>query len=182
MSIGAVMPSSRTLARAMTRDLPLRDGGCVVEFGPGTGPFTRAIADRLPSAADYLGIERDAGFVALLRARFPELTIVEGSAEQALKLHREHGKPGARVVVCGLPFASLPPTVQDNVIEAIDGLLADGGEFRTFQYVHAYPLPTAVRFRRRMSAIFGPCDRGRAVWRNMPPAYVLTWRRARGGQ
>lgn len=177
MSIGAVMPSSRTLACAMTRDLPLHEDACVVEFGPGTGPFTRAIADLLPSPAHYLGIERDPGFVALLRERFPELTIVQGSAEHAMTLHREHTKPRVRAVVCGLPFASLPPSVQDKVIEAIDGLLDEGGEFRTFQYVHAYPLPTAVRFRRRMSAIFGPCGRSSAVWRNMPPAYVLTWRR-----
>ena len=69
--------------------------------------------------------------------------------------------------------------MQDGVIAALSEMLpaGSGGQFRTFQYVHAYPLPTAVRFRRRMAAIFGPCQRSAVVVRNLPPAFVLSWSR-----
>ncbi|MEX0742069.1 MAG: hypothetical protein WD079_04670, partial [Phycisphaeraceae bacterium] len=55
--------------------------------------------------------------------------------------------------------------------------LLPGTEFRTFQYVHAWMLPAAVQFRRRMTRRFGPPRVSRPVLRNLPPAVVLTWGR-----
>jgi len=174
--IGAIAPSSPQLARAMVRDLEIPNGSCVIEFGPGTGPFTEALAQCLP-ADGYLGIEREPNFVRVLQQRFPQLQFIEGSAENAVTLHAQSGLGPVRAIICGLPFASLPPSVQDAVTDALDRLLQPGTIFRTFQYIHAYALPTAVRFRRRMKQIFGPHHRSQAVLRNLPPAYVLTWSR-----
>ncbi len=175
--VGAVAPSSPALARQMVRDLNVQPGQTLIEFGPGTGPFTAAILAALPTGASYMGIELDEKFVTLLRGRYPQADFVHGSAEHAARFHQEKKLPPVRAVLCGLPFASLPPTVQDAVIANLDQLIGPGAEFRTFQYVHAYPLPTAVRFRKRMSQLFGPCRRSAAVLRNLPPAYVLTWKR-----
>lgn len=175
--VGAVAPSSAALARAIVRDLDIRPGESVIEFGPGTGVFTKALRDTLTDRTQYMGIERDPHFVAMIRERYPDMRIVEGSAADARKHHEEAGLGSVRAIVCGLPFASLPASVQDAVIDALDTLLESGSEFRTFQYVHAYPLPTAVRFRRQMAALFGPCERSRPVIANLPPAYVLRWRR-----
>ena len=175
--VGAVAPSSPALAARMVEGLVVAHGETVVEFGPGTGPFTDAIARVLPDPACYVGIERDPGFHRLLAARFPQLRLVEGSAEDAPQHLREAGREKVKAVICGLPFASLPPSVQDAVIAALDEMIKPGAEFRTFQYLHSFPLPTAVRFRRRMDALFGPHKRSRAVWRNLPPAFVFTWTR-----
>ena len=71
-SVGAVLPSSRFLSRALVGDLSqLGDGDLVVEYGPGTGPMTSVIHERLPFGARYLGIELEASFCDLLAARFP---------------------------------------------------------------------------------------------------------------
>ena len=175
--VGAVAPSSPELAKQMVEGLQLQPDETVVEFGPGTGPFTAALREILPDPACYLGIERDPEFAKLLHERFPELHIVEGSAADAPKYLAEAGRARVRAVVCGLPFASLPPSVQDAVIAALDQMIQPGAEFRTFQYLHAYGLPTAIRFRNRMRPLFGEHSRSPAVWRNVPPAYVLTWKR-----
>ncbi|MEM7625607.1 MAG: rRNA adenine N-6-methyltransferase family protein [Planctomycetota bacterium] len=175
--MGAVVPSSAALAKAMVRGLDVRDGQSVVELGPGTGAFTRAILRGLPDGAEYLGIELNTRFVGHLRDRFPEASFVEGCAQDAVRHHAEREMPAVRAVLCGLPFASLPGAVQDGVVESLDELLADGGEFRTFQYVHAYRMASARRFRRRMDGVFGRGRRSPAVAMNVPPAYVLSWSR-----
>jgi phospholipid N-methyltransferase len=131
----------------------------------------------LPDPACYVGIERDPEFRRMLVERYPEMHVVEGSAEQAQRHVAEAGRARVKAVLCGLPFASLPPSVQDGVIQALDGMIQPGSEFRTFQYVHSYGLPTAIRFRRRMNSLFGRGARSRVVLRNVPPAFVLTWRR-----
>lgn len=161
----------------MVSGLDAANGETIVEFGPGTGPFTRELARLLPSPSCYLGIERQPDFVRLLRERFPGLPFVEGSAEDACRHVAEAGRTRVKAVVCGLPFASLSPSAQDRIIEALDALIGPGAEFRTFQYMHAYCLPTAIRFRRRMATVFGPHGRHAAVFRNLPPAFVLCWRR-----
>lgn len=178
--VGAIMPSSPSLARAMVRRLSVQPGETLIELGPGTGAFTEVILRHLPAGAHYLGVELSAAFVSRLRERFPGVDFVEGSAEDVAEIHAQRGLPATRAVLCGLPFASLPREVQGRVVTSLDALLQGGGEFRTFQYVHAYPLPTARRYRARMDGVFGPGRRGKAVARNIPPAYVLSWSRAAG--
>jgi phospholipid N-methyltransferase len=174
---GTIAPSSPDLARAMVGGLTVGVDQTIVEFGPGTGPFTAEIRRILPSPACYLGVEIEPRFVRLLRERYPELRVVEGSAEDAPRFLAEAGRSRVRAVICGLPFASLPPSAQDGIIRAFDALVGSGAEVRTFQYIHAFTLPTAIRFRRRMQAVFGPHTRHAMVLRNLPPAFVLRWAR-----
>lgn len=177
-AVGAVLPSSRFLARQLVGDLSaFQAGDVVVEYGPGTGAITARIAEALPAGVRYLGIELDASFVKRLRERFPHLEFHHGSVADVEKILREHAIAPPRRIVSGLPFASLPRGVQDSVVAGTAGVLAEGGEFRTFQYVHAWPLATARRFRAAMAAHFARFARRGPIVRNVPPAYVLVYGR-----
>jgi len=175
--IGAIAPSSARLAKAITADLEIPPDRCVIEFGPGTGRFTRRLERHMADPSRYLGIECHPDFVQMLTEKFPEMTFVHGSAEHAVQFHAQAGLPPVHAVISGLPFASLGADVQDRIVEAIDTLLPAGGVFRTFQYLHAYAAPNAVRFRRRMRGLFGPPTATHIVWRNLPPAAVVCWQR-----
>jgi phospholipid N-methyltransferase len=176
-SVGAVWPSSRFLARALAGGLAVRDGDTVVEYGPGTGPMTRVIASQLRDEQSYLGIERDAGFHARLVGLFPNLAFHHGSVEDVEEVLAARHLARPRYIISGLPFASLPATVQERVIHATHRVLRDDGEFRTFQYVHAWRMRAARRFRQAMTELFSSQERSRPVLGNLPPAYVLTYRR-----
>jgi hypothetical protein len=56
-------------------------------------------------------------------------------------------------------------------------MMKPGTVFRTFQYLHSWPLPAAIRFRNKMNRRFGPCRISRPIMRNLPPALVLSWSR-----
>ena len=59
--------------------------------------------------------------------------------------------------------------------------LKDGDcDFRTFQYAHAYGMKAARRFRALMDARFEHFERIGPVVRNVPPAFVLRYRGAKG--
>ena len=174
-TVGAVLPSSRFLARALVGRLQMRPGELIVEFGAGTGPMTEVIRQQLPAAARYLGIELEPRFHRLLRARFPELDFHLGSATDLPSLLAERQLPAPVRIISGLPFASLPAAVQDGVIDAVTGSLARGADFRTFQYVHAYRMKAARRFRALMDERFTNFERIGPVLRNVPPAYVLRY-------
>lgn len=174
-SIGAVLPSTRYLARALVGRLDLQPGELVVEFGPGTGPMTAVIRQTLPSKASYLGVELEPKFHTLLTERYPTMAFHLGNAGDLPKILADRGLPKATRIVSGLPFASLPAKVQDAVVDAVTHCLQPHGDFRTFQYMHAYGMHRARRFRALMDERFSSFERIGPVIRNLPPAFVLRY-------
>lgn len=179
-TVGAVVPSSRYLARALVGRIDHLAGELLVEFGPGTGPMTAVIQDLLPASARYLGIEISPAFHAVLKQRFPRLDFHLGSAADIQSILQQRHLPLPARIVSGLPFASLPAKVQDAVISGIvHSLRGTDADFRTFQYVHAYGLRSARRFRDAMAERFDHFERMGPVLRNIPPAFVLRYWGAR---
>lgn len=178
--VGAIAPSSRFLAQKMVQSLDLPPDARVVEFGPGTGPFTEVLLELLGEDGSYLGVERDPEFFAHLKARFPEADIVEGSVEDLLEFMQARGWDQIDAILSGLPFASLPQDVTETILRSSYQALKPGGSFTTFQYVHSVPLPSARKFRQWMHEAFGPLEARQIEWRNLPPAFVFTWHRREG--
>lgn len=176
-AVGAIAPSSRFLAARMVADLDFPAGVKVAELGAGTGPFTRALLARLPADGRLFAVERDPAFCAVLREQLPDLDLAEDSAERLLSLAEAREMAPLDHVVSGLPFASLPREVTEATLDQVAAALRPGGTFTTFQYLFAYPLPKAVRFRAQMQARLGPLRTRHPVFRNLPPALVLRWRK-----
>ncbi len=178
LSVGAVAPSSRFLAGKMVEAITWKPDVRIVEFGPGTGPFTREILRHLPPTGRYLGIERDPVFCDMLHARFPRIDIVCDSVVQLDELAGARAMLPVDHIVSGLPFASLPPELTKRILDALCAALRPGGTFTTFQYLHAYPLPVARAFRREIERRMGRLSHRAVELRNLPPAFALTWTKA----
>lgn len=151
----------------------------VVELGPGTGPFTAEIQRRLDGRGHHLAVELNAPLAGLLAQRFPKVDVVRADAARLPSLLRERGLPHADVVVSGLPWAAFPQDLQEHLMSALTSVLAPGGAFTTFSYIHAIPLTAARRFRSLLADRFEEVVPGRTVWRNAPPAFVFNARRPR---
>src|SRR5215471_14642471 len=80
---GAIAPSSSSLAREMVRGLDLETATAVLEYGPGTGAFTQHILENIPGACKFVAIELNPRFVEQFRARFPRVTLYNGSVAEA---------------------------------------------------------------------------------------------------
>ena len=151
----------------------LRPGDVVLEYGPGTGSLTRPIRRLLHAVGGvgYLGIEREPGFTEILRREMPELTFVTGRVEDVERLLVEHHLPPPKLVVSGLPLILMQ--TMEPIVATTAKILAGGGSFRTFSYVHSYPAPSAARLRRLMRTHFDRFSIRGPVARNLPPALVL---------
>jgi phosphatidylethanolamine/phosphatidyl-N-methylethanolamine N-methyltransferase len=179
-TVGAVLPSSRALARAMVAAIEPGGGERIVELGPGTGSFTEAIVERMRGAGRLLVVELDPAFAARVRARWPSIDCACASAESLETLVAERDLAPVDHVVSGLPFASLPGTMTRRILDAITRTLRRGGTFTTFQYVHAYLMPPAISFRSEMSVRMGGPPRRQLVLANLPPTWVFSWRAGQG--
>jgi len=171
-AIGAIAPSSPALARAMLAPVRFTPGQVIVEFGPGTGAFTRQIAPRLVPGCRYVGIELNPVFCAHLATQFPALDFAQGSVADLRAIMAARGVTRIDAIVCGLPWASLPAALQETVFGAIAELLAPEGLFVTFAYVQGLLLPGAWALRRSLRARFRDVRQSPVVWRNVPPAFA----------
>lgn len=174
---GAVHPSSRFLAAMMVSGVDWPGVTTAVELGPGTGVFTEVIRDRLPPQARFLAVELDPGFAERLRERFPDLDVIEGSAED-LTEHLEAVEAGpADCILCGLPWSNFDKQLQIRLLEGICGALKPGGTFATFAYLHGPIVPSGRRFLRLLRETFAAVEISPLVWRNLPPARVYRCRK-----
>lgn len=180
-TVGAIAPSSRRLARAMLDGLPLEPGSAVrvVELGPGTGAVTGEIARRLPADAACLAIDVDPVFSARVSARWPRIDSVCDRAERLVEIARARNLLPVDHIVSGLPFASLPVESARAIVDAIVASLKGGGTFTTFQYVHAYGFSSAIAVRETLTREMGSAPTRSVVLGNLPPAWVLRWRKHR---
>ncbi|TDC94645.1 methyltransferase domain-containing protein [Nonomuraea deserti] len=177
--IGAVAPSSRRLAANVCAPIPERGEPTVVELGPGTGPFTAEIQQRLAGRGHHLAVEVNDLMAQLLAERFPTVDVAHADAARLGELLRERGLRQADVVVSGLPWAAFPEETQRDLLRAVTSAMSPVAAFTTFSYVHAIPLSSARRFRALLAERFEEVVPGRTVWRNPPPAFVFHARRPR---
>ena len=174
-SIGSLWPSSRRLGIAMLEEITLQPGDVVVEYGPGTGPFTRVLREWMPRDTEYLGIEFDHEFHRNLVRRFPGMRFHHGSAEDAPAILASHGLGKARLIISGLPFANMPAALQQRILGSTSEALREDGIFRTFSYLFSSLSPRTHHFRRLLGERFREHHTTKTVMRNLPPARVLSF-------
>lgn len=179
ISTGAIMPSSRYLAAAVTAPIPERGDPVVVELGPGTGPFTAEIQRRLGGRGRHIAVEINQRLARHLAERHPRVELVVDDAVRLPALLAERGVRGADVIISGLPWAAFAAGVQTELLQAVLRSMRPDGAFTTFSYAHARPLGPAIRFRHRLRDAFEEVVPGRTIWRNLPPAFVYHARRPR---
>lgn len=165
MLTGAIAPSSARLAETMTAGLGLERATHVVELGPGTGVFTEAVLALLRPEARLTAVEINPRFADALRERFPQVGVINGSAE--------HRTPDdIDVVVSGLPWTAMTADRQARILDVVTAKLVPNGRFTTFAYAHAAWTPPARRFAASLRSRFAVVERTSVVWENLPPAFV----------
>jgi phospholipid N-methyltransferase len=179
-TVGAVSASSRAMARQMVESIPKDKPVKVVELGPGTGSFTRAIVERIAPGSRFMAVELEAEFVERLRPKWPSVDFVLASAVELEKLVKARNMAPVDHIVSGLPFASLRVEDSSKIMDGILHVLRPGGTFTTFQYVHGYWMPPGRLFRREMSRRMGRPAHRRIVTSNFPVSFILTWTRPEG--
>jgi len=174
--VGAVAPSSQALAREMVAWLELDTARAVLEFGPGTGAFTKALLPRINRDCRLILIELNRDFVHVLNRNFPAVKVYNESVANARSICDREGIGMVDCIVSGLPWASFPQGLQKNCLCAIKEVLRPGGQFVTFAYRGVDMLPRARRFRESLDACFREVSTSRTVAWNMPPAHVYRCR------
>jgi phosphatidylethanolamine/phosphatidyl-N-methylethanolamine N-methyltransferase len=188
---GAIAPSSRFLARSMTRYLRARPVDAppirVLEIGPGTGAVTGTIVKHIRENDRFDLVELNEAFAGHLQQRFETDAVWKLAAAQS-KVHvaplQEFSSDGPYdFVISGLPLNNFPADLVDDIFEHYFQHLLPGGILSYFEYLFVRSIRTRVGAkseRARLKSIdktMGDyCSKHRVrrdwIFPNIPPAWV----------
>ncbi|MDN7240321.1 rRNA adenine N-6-methyltransferase family protein [Planococcus sp. N028] len=166
-SVGAVLPSSPQLTQQMVASINFDIAQCIVEYGPGTGVFTDQLIQKKRENTLLLVFENNEKFHRILQQKYEGIKnvhIIYDSAEHVSRYLRKYGFTNADYIVSGLPFASLPKEVSEQILTETRKVLGTEGEFITFQY---------TKFKQKYFKTFFSDIEINKVILNMPPAFVF---------
>lgn len=170
LQVGAVMPSSKRLAREMaaladpTSDLP------VLELGPGTGVVTQALLARGFAPEKIYSLEYNSTFAAALAARYRGVNVVEGDAYALKDSLAATGIDQFGAVISSLPLFTVPVPQRVSLLNQAIEVMAPGGKVIQFSYAWV----PVVGDNRADFDIWA----SKWIWLNVPPARVWTYGRA----
>jgi phospholipid N-methyltransferase len=167
-TIASFAPSSRFMARSVANGIDFDSARCIVELGAGTGPITAELVRRARPHTRLLVIELDPDLCGRLRARFPQVDVVQGDACHLDRLLAERGIPQVDHICSGLPLPSFPPPLRDAVLSTASRVLAPDGSFRQLTVM---PWVYYKMYRGYFEDV-----RFRFVVRNLPPGGVYVCR------
>ena len=170
--VGAIAPSSNRLVHMMVDWFEWDQIRNVVEFGPGTGVFTQAIRQRLHPESKFFAVEKSAEMAEVTRKRCPNVKVYNDSVTNIAQLCQQESIEKIDAVICGLPWASFPESLQTEIIDSMLGVLDPKAQFATFAYWQGVILPAGSRFNRRLRNTFASVQRSPSVWLHLPPAFV----------
>lgn len=169
LKTGAVSPSSPALAKMMASYLDPRHDGPVIELGPGTGPVTKALLARGFAPERLFLIEYNPEFCALLRRRYPGVTVIHGDA-YAMRKTLADRLPGKAVgTISSLPLFTMPQPERHRMVNEAFDMSIPGAPFVQFTYAVVSPVPLLPG---RIEGKVSP-----RVWMNLPPARVWVYHR-----
>jgi phosphatidylethanolamine/phosphatidyl-N-methylethanolamine N-methyltransferase len=167
LTMGAVTPSSKQLARTMARYVDRDGDGPVIELGPGTGPVTEALLAHGVEEKRLVLLEFNPQFCQLLEKRFPQATVVQADAYRLRESLGSVARHEAAAVVSGLPLMTKPLRARMRLLRESLALLQSNAPFVQFTYAVVPPIP-------KLSGV--KVEASERIWRNMPPARVWVYR------
>lgn len=163
-SLGAIMPSSKALARFICRHIEYNEGDFIVEIGAGTGRFTRAILQSGVPESRLIVLELDSELAHYLRGNFPGVHVIEGNAAILETLIPKEVIGNVRTIISGIPMVNLLKKDQKEIMDSCFRILGEGGHVLQFTYGPGSPIP--VKSFGLFAAKLG------RVFQNIPPATV----------
>jgi phospholipid N-methyltransferase len=188
---GAVLPSGRALAAALTRHVresaAANGGRRILEVGPGTGAVTSRIIHDLRPEDRLILVERNEEFVLRLRERFAatpdfekgrgRISLVHASVEELPEQEKYE------LIVSGLPLNNFSVDLVTAILAKLVRLLTPGGTLSFFEYMAIRRMKSLVSSRaerERLCGIGAAIDKlfcsaevsHDCVLANAPPAWV----------
>lgn len=163
-NVASVTPSSRILVRHVCRKIDFKKDNIIIEYGPGTGVFSKYFLKNLTKDSKLILFETNKNFIKKLkRIKDQRLEIYNESVEKVVEILGEGIKGKVDYIVSGIPFSFLDKEAKDFILKQSSNLLHQGGKFLAYQ--------TSGHLKDPLRNVFGNLNTEFEIM-NIPPMLV----------
>lgn len=176
-TMGAIAPTSASMARRMATLIPASQETVVVDLGAGTGAISAVLGPTLARGGELVAVDRDADLLSALEVTAPWARRVVGDARDLTSLLADLGIRRVDVVLSTLPWTNFDAATQCAILGQVEALLTPDGVFATVMCLPTQLSAGRRRFQRLLRSRFDEMVVSNMVWVNLPPARLLIARR-----
>lgn len=162
--MGAIVPSSPVLARAMAHFTDYKSGQIVVELGAGTGALTAGLLRSGVPPESLYSVEVDSQMVEVLSRKYSSVHIYQGDAAELSNILPDSIIGKVDTIVSGLPLFNFSKKEREKIIESSLNILGDTGKILQFTYGFISPIPYKKLGLKGRRVDY--------VVKNIPPAFI----------
>jgi phospholipid N-methyltransferase len=134
-NVASITPTSSVGVKRVCSKIDFSQNNLIVEYGPGTGVFSKYMLQKMRQTSRLILIERNGSFNSILRKNIddPRAVLVHDSAENVLQTLRACKESEADYIVSGIPFSFLSSDLKHRILYNTHRALKKGGKFLVYQ-------------------------------------------------
>ncbi len=165
VSVGAVLPTSPVVVKRICSRIDFDKARVIVEYGPGTGAFSKFILRRMSPESKLILIETNPEFCKILRRiDDPRVHVFQECAEDIERILEACGENAADYMISGIPFLILGNKLRDRILENTRDALSPQGKLLVYQ-CSIFMKKCLRRHFRRVATDF--------TIQNIPPLFIF---------
>ena len=163
--VASITPSSLSSVKKVCERIDFSKENVIVEFGPGTGVFTRYILTKMNSSSKLISIEINRNFYEHLKKTITDERVIfcNMNAKNITFLLKKYNIDHVDYIISGIPFSILSKEVKDEIVKKSYKSLKTDGKFLAYQWSNTVKKYLEKYFTTVKSAISG---------KNIPPLII----------
>lgn len=122
-NVASITPTSAVGIKKVCSKIDFNQNNLIVEYGPGTGVFSKYLLQKMREDSRLILIERNRNFNSILKKKIsdPRVVLVHDSAENVLQTLRMCKESEADYILSGIPFPSWTPNSSTRFCTTLTG-------------------------------------------------------------
>lgn len=162
--VASITPSSKYCVRKLCSLINFNETKTIVEYGGGTGVFTKYLLSQMSEDARLYVFETNDNFYEkLISISDPRLTVFHNSVEDMMDLLPGDAVGSVDHIISGIPFSFFDWELKINILDKTIETLKHDGSFLAYQ--------TSGHLKKPLTKVFGNYDTT-FCWKNIPPYFI----------
>ncbi len=154
--VAAFYPTPKRVVQKILSKISL-ENKYFIEYGAGSGAFTREILKRLPADGKLLAIETNQDFIEQLkRINDPRLILFSCDVREMPQNLNQFGLPSADIIISSIPFSQIAKKEREVIVKNSWQLLSENGIFIAAYQNIPLILPVLKQYFKKVSWYLDP--------------------------
>ncbi len=134
--VASFFPTTKRTISRICKSINFERNIVIVEYGPGTGVFTKYLLSKMSEKSRIVAIEKNKQLASNIKKEIKDkrLKIINSSAENVGEILKKEGIIAVDYVLSGIPLSFLTPSQRESLLSNTYKVLKNKGKMLIYQF------------------------------------------------